>query len=74
MKLKFYITVFFISLSIKAQAQKPSQYPEAPERWSKPEPIKVILEDDSIARADAPTVTADGKTLYFGGWGGNLPN
>ncbi len=66
MKIEISMVAFLLFVSIEVHAQKPSIYPEAPERWSKPEPIfsKVIL--DSFDRAEKPTVTADGKTLYFG--------
>lgn len=70
MKKEFCLIAALIFASVSAMAQKPSMYPEAPEKWSKPVPIKAISEDDSIGRADSPTVTADGKTLYFGAWSG----
>jgi hypothetical protein len=55
-------TLVFASTSVMAQTQP--MYPEAPEKWSTPEPI--IRLSDSLAQAIKPTVTADGKTLYFG--------
>ncbi len=65
MKPGFLLFVILILISVEAVAQKPKSYPEAPEKWSKPEPIfsKAVL--DSFDRAEKPTVTADGKTLYF---------
>lgn len=64
MKTGYSLFVFLLFMSVEAIAQKPKSYPEAPEKWSRPEPIRVI--SDSFARAESPSVTADGKILYFG--------
>lgn len=58
------LLLLFASMQTRAQMQP--RYPEAPEKWSKPEPIFCKAITDSFDRAEKPTVTADGKTLYFG--------
>jgi hypothetical protein len=65
--IKFYWTglLTFIISSISLAQNYGTIYPEAPEIWSKPEPIFDKAISDSFGLAEEPSVTADGKTLYF---------
>ena len=57
---------FTVSLLVFAYASVKSQppYPEAPEKWSKPVKVKE-LSAGTHAYAAEPTLTADGKALYY---------
>ena len=65
MKIYWCLIIIVIFFSARVRAQEPPTYPEAPEVWSKPVPIGVIW--DNFAGAGWPSVTTEGKTLYFGG-------
>lgn len=66
MKVGLQLILLLLFTSAQTRAQMQPRYPEAPEKWSKPEPIFCKAITDSFDRAEKPTVTADGKTLYFG--------
>ena len=55
--------MFVLILLFPNNAQ--AQYPEAPEIWSVPEELTTITEN--VSGADAPSISFDGKKLYFGG-------
>lgn len=63
MKIGFVSVLFFSLFSARVDAQILTPPPEAPEKWSKPEVISAIKVGIS------PSVTADGKTMYFRGYG-----
>lgn len=63
MKIRFFLLPIFVLVSAEVNAQIYTPPPEAPEKWSKPEVIS------AIPGGNNPSVTPDGKTLYFTGYG-----
>ena len=57
-----FTVLLFSSIAIKVNAQS-NKYPVAPEVWSTPKEVAVI--NKVVGRAQSPSISFDGKKLYF---------